>query len=209
MNSSLNKNSKNREISKIILDVIKERRPQSIRHLTGILKEDYHLHDKEILNSILKLKAEGRILFESQIKNFHNFKTYLKTGNAIGYWITIVLLTMAVLVFIISDNVFPWILIKNLLSLLFILFLPGYVFTKAIFPIKNPVKSINNKLEEIEKIALSIGLSIALVSIAGLLLYYSPWGLDNTTIVLFLVVFTSIFSTAALIKEYRTKRITN
>lgn len=201
MNRTLEAN----EQTRIILEVITEKQPQSIKHLTKIIKEDFDLTDEEIIESVLKLQAQGTIKFENQPLPIQNLKTYLKTGEAIWYWLTIITVIIATLVFTISENVYPWMYVRNVLGLIFILFLPGFALIKAIFPIKISTSS-NSKIEEFEQIALSIGMSIALVSTVGLLLYYSPWGLDLTSIVFFLVTFTPIFTTAAVIKEYRVRK---
>ena len=202
----LNRTLEANELTRIILEVITEKRHQSIKHLTKIIKEDLDLTDEEIIESVLKLQAQGTIKFEIQPLPIQNLKTYLKTGEAIWYWLTIITVIIATLVFTILENVYPWIYVRNVLGLIFILFLPGFALIKAIFPIKISTSSYNSKIEEIEQIALSIGMSIALVSTVGLLLYYSPWGLDLTSIVLFLVTFTPIFTTAAVIKEYRVRK---
>jgi uncharacterized membrane protein len=39
----------------------------------------------------------------------------------------------------------------------------------------------------------------------GLLLYYSPWGLDLAPVVLSLLALTSIFATVAVIREKRAR----
>ena len=54
---------------------------------------------------------------------------------------------------------------RYLLGSLFVLFLPGYTFIKALFPAK--------QLDSIERTALSIGMSLALVPMIGLLLNYT------------------------------------
>ena len=202
----LNRTIEANELTRIILEFITEKQPQSIKHLTKIIKEDFDLTDEEIIESVLKLQAQGTIKFENQPLPIQHLKTYLKTGEAIWYWLTIITVIIATLVFTISENVYPWMYVRNVLGLIFILFLPGFALIKAIFPIKISTTSSNSKIEEFEQIALSIGMSIALVSTVGLLLYYSPWGLDLTSIVFFLVTFTPIFTTAAVIKEYRVRK---
>jgi len=47
--------------------------------------------------------------------------------------------------------------------------------------------------------------SIALVPIIGLLLYYTPWGISVTPIVLSLLALTIVFATAAIIRENQAK----
>jgi len=51
---------------------------------------------------------------------------------------------------------------------IFVLFLPGYAVTKALFTKNILGKATSKELETIARVALSVGLSIALVSIVGL-----------------------------------------
>lgn len=120
---------------------------------------------------------------------------------------TIATVITATFVFTFTENIYPWIYVKNVFGLLFVFFLPGFSFVKAIFPNNLSDDASKTRLEGIEQIAISMGMSITLVSMFGLLLYYSPLGLDITTIVLFLVPFTSIFTTAAVIKEHIAKKL--
>ena len=87
-------------------------------------------------------------------------------------------------------------------AIIFVFFLPGYAFIKVTFPNKLFAESIEN-LEIIIRIALSIGISIAIVSILGLILYYTPFGLDLTPIVFSLLASYSNSSTVGAIKESR------
>jgi uncharacterized membrane protein len=69
---------------------------------------------------------------------------------------------------------------------------------KALFPSKK-------EMDTIERAALSIGLSLAIVPIVGLLLNYTPWGIRLTPITLSLLALTLTFATAALIREHQAK----
>jgi len=69
-------------------------------------------------------------------------------------------------VFTISENASLIVYARYLLGSIFVLLLPGYTFIKALFPTK--------ELDEIERMALSIGMSLALVPITGLLLHHTP-----------------------------------
>jgi uncharacterized membrane protein len=70
-------------------------------------------------------------------------------------------------VFTVPEDAYPIVYLRYILGSIFILWLPGYTFIKALFPEK--------ELDSIERIALSIGMSIALVPIIGLLLNYTPF----------------------------------
>lgn len=203
----LSSNSKANDLTETILKVINEKKPQSVKQLTSMLKESLDLEEKEIVKSVLKLQAEGVIKLENQALQSRSLATYLKTGEALWYWVTIATVAItAALVFTISENVYPWVYLRNFFGVIFVLFLPGYAFIKALFPVNMPIKTSTKELETIERIALSIGMSIALVSIVGLLLYYSPLGLDLTAVTLSLLVFTSVFATAAVDRENQVRK---
>jgi len=67
----------------------------------------------------------------------------------------------------ITDN------LRIVLGLPFILFIPGYILIFALFP----TKKIDKGIDIIERIALSFGLSIAVVPLIGLGLNYTSWGI--------------------------------
>ncbi len=64
----------------------------------------------------------------------------------------------------------PESLVRQILGLVFVLFLPGYVATAALFP-------ENDQIDGIERVALSFGLSIAIVPLIGLALNFTEWGI--------------------------------
>jgi len=73
----------------------------------------------------------------------------------------------------------------------FVLLFPGYALVCALFPKKAD-------LEGVERLALSIGLSLAVVPLIGLVLNYTPWGirLFPTLLSLFLFTFSMSLATA-------------
>ena len=60
-------------------------------------------------------------------------------------------------------------------------------------------------MDTIERAVLSFGISLALVSIVGLILNYTPWGISLTPIALSLLALTIVFATAAVLREYQAK----
>jgi uncharacterized membrane protein len=86
---------------------------------------------------------------------------------------------------------------RNVLGLIFALFLPGYVIVSALFPKAEDIGTI-------ERIALSFGLSIAVVPLIGLLLNYTPWGIRLLPILISLFLLIICFS---IISWYRRSQI--
>ena len=197
----------NSDTTETIIQIIKERKPQTVEQLVTLAKEKLQISEREILETILQLQNEGKIsLTKQQSQTSLNLTAYLKTEQTIWYWITLTLsaATTAV-VFTIPENFYPWVYVRYVLGTIFVLWLPGYTFIKALFPAEPPIKTAEKTLDTIERVALSLGMSLALVPIVGLLLNYTPWGIRLTPIVLSLLALTVVFATAAVIREHQAK----
>ena len=104
------------------------------------------------------------------------------------YALTFLLLLM---IFILPDNV-----LRIILGLPFVLFFPGYTLLSALFPRKNSLK-------DIERLALSFGLSIAVVLLIGLALNYTSWGITLNSILYSLSAFVAITSIVAWFRQWK------
>ena len=107
------------------------------------------------------------------------------------------------------------------LGLLFVLFLPGYAFIAALFPEagESPTAdgepdtdgeddafwNVSNRsgIDGIERVALSFGLSIAIVPLIGLVLNFTPWGIRLTPIMLAVSSFTVVATVAAAVRRWQ------
>ncbi|MFZ2499230.1 MAG: DUF1616 domain-containing protein [Methanosarcina sp.] len=85
-------------------------------------------------------------------------------------------------------------MLRNILGLPLVLFLPGYALIAALFPAQSD-------LDGIERTALSFGLSIAVVPLIGLGLNYTPWGIRLLPILISLSVFTFIMCGLAYLRR--------
>ena len=87
--------------------------------------------------------------------------------------------------------------LRTVLGLPFVLFLPGYTLICVLFPGKMDLGGV-------ERLALSLGLSLATVPLIGLALNYTPWGIRLAPIMTALFVFTLILS---VISNYRRNKL--
>jgi uncharacterized membrane protein len=101
-------------------------------------------------------------------------------------------LILVALILFAPDNI-----LRQILGLIFVLFLPGYAATAALFP-------ENDQIDGIERIALSFGLSIAIVPLIGLALNFTPWGIRLDPILASVSGFIII---ASLVGWYRRNRL--
>jgi uncharacterized membrane protein len=105
--------------------------------------------------------------------------------------IVLALLLIALVIF------FPDSLARKILGLIFVLFLPGYAATAALFP-------ENDQIDGIERVALTFGLSIAIVPLIGLALNFTPWGIRLDPI---LASVSGFIVFASLVGWYRRNRL--
>jgi len=203
----LTDNTVENKLYQTIVQVIKEDKPQTVKQLVSLVKEKLQIPEQEILETILRLQSDGKIsLAKQQPPVLPNLVAYLKTEQALWYWLTMAIaIATAAVVFTIPEDFYPWVYIRYVLGIIFVLRLPGYAFIKALFLTQVPIKLPTESLDTIERIALSLGMSLALVPIVGLLLNYTPWGIRLTPIVVSLLALTIIFSTAAIIREHQNK----
>ena len=78
-------------------------------------------------------------------------------------------LNLLVIVLIIVIVLLPSNVLRIVLGLPFLLFFPGYALVAAMFLRREGMSAI-------ERVVLSLGMSIAVVSLIGLILNYTPWG---------------------------------
>lgn len=114
----------------------------------------------------------------------------IKPENELAVINILSVLLIIVIVFVPSN------VLRIILGLPFILFIPGYTLLTALFPRRTDLRLV-------ERVALSFGLSIAVVVLMGLMLHYT-WGLGLYPIVVSLAVF--IFVTS-IIAWYRRRRL--
>lgn len=192
------------DLTEKILFLLKDSKPQSVRELSDMLQQKYNLTENEILVLILKLQAEG-LMDLKNLKVENNFREYLVGTETIWYWITIGMGVFATfLFFTVSETLYPMIYLRNFTGLFLVLFLPGYILIRLLFPIMATTR--HRKIETIQRVALSLGISAVLVTIISLLVYYSPWGLDLSVIIFSILILTSVLATASLLREYRIKK---
>jgi hypothetical protein len=199
----------NESIKDIIIKTIKEQQPQTTSQLIAFIQKTTNLSEKEIINILNQLEAEDKIHFNIRpdLPSF-SFQTYLFSSESTWYWSIIALALVTTLtVFAVPQDSYPFAYVRNFLGVIFVLFLPGYAFVKAFFQKKVPFKTTSESFDTIERLVLSLGVSIAIVPIVGLILYYTPLGTDLTPITLCLLAFTLVLATVAMFREYQSKSI--
>lgn len=125
------------------------------------------------------------------MKKLHNIIKHFPNDLAL-----VILFTLLCIPFVLIPPLNEISPIRIILGLPLVLFLPGYSLIATLFPRKND-------LDAIERIALSFGLSIAVVPLLGLALNYTPFGIRLTPILGVLSIFTISLALGAVLRRYK------
>ena len=101
----------------------------------------------------------------------------------------VILMDIFVLIPVLSGGI-----IRTALGLPLILFLPGYALIAMLFPEKSG-------LEGMERIALSVAMSVSVVPLIGLALNYTPWEIKEMPLITSVSIFTLIVLTIAYVRR--------
>lgn len=200
------------ELDQRIIQIVKTVKPKSVGQLIGLAQAVLPTKtEQQILDRILQLQQEEKIRLEPVPPPIpEKLADYLRSSRALWYWVTVATtIATVIVVFTIPEDALPLVYMRYALGGIFILCLPGYAFTKALFPKLRSaqasapsLKTSEQELDTIERIVLSLGMSWGLDLIVSLLLNYTPWGIRLTPLVVSLLALTMIFSTTAIIREY-------
>src|SRR5215208_1683094 len=149
-----------------ILDSVATHKCYSIKDLVIELQHTYSksLSIEEIQNAVKNLESEKKItLLEPGTKG--RFLDYIMSGyNGLSLWLTTAATCLIMAMVFLLPNIEPWSYMRMITGAVFVLFIPGNPLVQLLFA--------HRKMEQIEQMVLSVGLSIALISIIGLMLKY-------------------------------------
>jgi uncharacterized membrane protein len=115
---------------------------------------------------------------------------------SIRFWIILTTLLATFLIIYVAPQEQPFSWIRIGLGFIVVLFLPGSALIEALYPKKDD-------LEELERFALSVGLSLALSPLVGFVLNYTPWGIRLDPIILALSLLIFLLETTAVYQKFQ------
>jgi hypothetical protein len=201
-----NESIDNQKIKSLILKIIDEQKPESIRQLVTFATRESEFSEEILLLVIQELEDQKKLQF-NELFFPESLAEYVFSVRAIWYWIILFLSILTVFfVFALPENLVPQIYARNVLGAIFVLYLPGFALIKILYPVSVPLKTSYNTLDTIERIGLNLGLSLVVTPIIGLILYYTPWGINLTLITFSLLIVTILLATSGILREYQAKK---
>lgn len=124
------------------------------------------------------------------------FIDYVSSKYNLGFAISTLLVALTI-ISVYTSHLHPALsAMRIILGTLFTLFMPGYSLIETLYPSETDLKPL-------ERLALSIGLSLALVPLVGLVLNYTPWGIRLNPVIVALSALTLTLLTISVYRKFQ------
>jgi len=181
-------------LDETIVKAVVSKKPETVDQLVKMVQQETNVSGKTILDHILFLQKNGKIKLEVMSSNVTKSVSFIVSGEAKWYWATL-LFTAISLFFIlqIPENAYPLVYGRYILGSFFVLVVPGYALVRALY--------LGKEIDNVERLGLSICMSMALSGIVAFFLNFSPWGILFLPLVLTLSMLMMFFATIAIVRE--------
>jgi len=181
-------------VDKLVRDTANSLGNPTLPELVEKLVKDKGLKFKDASKAVYVLWKKGGLNL-SEPNPPSNPWSFALNLESLWFWALTALVVFTML-FVFFVNASPLLYVRYVLGGVFILFLPGFMLISALYP-------RSGELDGLERLALSIGLSLAIVPLVGLMLNYTPWGITLTPIMVSLAIFSEALALGALERKYR------
>ena len=188
-----------KDISDLIKDKIAKEKPTDLENLLDSLIIETKMEKEELLSEIIEMSNSGQInLIAPEKQPPRNLIPYLFSRENLWFWeilITSIATLNAVILIPLNSSFTP---LRYILGSVFLLFLPGYSFMHALFPLQQT---------NMETILLSLGMSLAMLPLIAILLNLTSLGLGVTPVILSLLLSIVTFSLIGIVRGYYKRRV--
>jgi len=184
----------------VFKETVKTRHPKTVAELAQFVKTETNVDEDVFVYELKALVREGVIQLGKPSYELRSVAGYLSTITlSLWFWATVALAVVGVLSMVLIPDIFPISAIRWLFGSVFVLFLPGNTLIHVLFPRKE-------KLDRLELFLLSVGSSLAVVPLVGLVLNYLPWGISFVPVTVSLAIVVVIFALLGVARQYRILR---
>ena len=150
----------------------------------------------EVLRDVYDGVRKGRLKIRDPDPPKDFLEYLVRLDYSLWVWVTIAMVCLTLLSIATSDFIPTIIYLRYVLGSVFVLFIPGYVTIEALYPRES-------ELSPLERLALSIGLSLAIIPLIGLILNYTPWGIRLVPILTSITLYTLVIVMVAAYRKYK------
>ncbi len=159
--------------------------------LVDDLSRELGCTSEKVAEGLMSLRSR-KVIIISERTPYVSFGSYALSPMALWFWTAAGAALLSVALLFATSGVALY--LRYFFGALLVLFLPGYSLIELLYP--------KRELDELARLALSIGLSLALVPLIGLALNYTPFGIRLLPVAVSLAGLTLAFLVLALVKRH-------
>jgi len=183
-----------KRIAKALLDAVKKTPSPYVEALVKEEAESLGVARHVVARHLYQLWRDGELkLVNPQPPS--SLAQYAGSVYSLWFWaLTLFMILIGSAIYLLPQ-IPPYVYFRYVVGSLFVFYLPGFALIEALYPKRED-------LEPLERLALSIGLSLALVPLVGLVLNYTPWGIRLDPIFVALAFLTIALGTVAVARKF-------
>lgn len=178
-------------IEQSILEVIAQEAIPLSKLLDQVCAQSGYSRDR-VLKRLIHMKEEKKISLVEP-SEYSSLLSFAFSPSSLWFWGALASVVLSLV--LISVTAGPFLYLRYVFGCLLILFLPGYALIQTLY-------AKRAELDGLTRTALSIGLSLALVPLDGLVLNYTPFGFRLIPVAFSISALTAIFLVLALHKRH-------
>lgn len=182
------------ELAEKVLNMIRNGRSMMLGEAVREASAAFGAKPEEVARRIYELSSAGMVTVRDPDPPRSVMGFLKEPAYASWYWALLALVAGTVALVVASPGA-PLIYLRYALGSLFVLYLPGAALIELLYPKKSD-------LSQLERFALSLGLSLALVPLVGLVLNYTPWGIRLEPILASVSLLTVGLATGAVYRKH-------
>jgi len=167
----------------------------SVRSLVEGLKSEGYKTDESV-KALLSLQSNKRVVVE-EARPYSSLSAYVWSPLSIWFWAALGAVILSVALISVTSGVILY--LRYVFGSALIIFLPGYSLIEALYS--------KGELDNLIRFALSIGLSLAIVPLTGLVLNYTPFGIRLLPVAFSIAGITIALLVVALTRKYAYYRL--
>ena len=188
----------NADLQQTVLETAKTLSQPTVSELIDNLVNHKGLKFKDATKAVYVEYKKGTLNL-SQTNPPTTLGNYFVNLENVWFWVITSLVAITMLI-VFAVNTSSLLYVRYVLGGVFVLFLPGFLLISALY-------ARSGEMDELEKTALSIGLSIAIVPLVALVLNYTPWGIRLEPIMVSLALFAEIMAGVCVFRRFRYSRL--
>jgi hypothetical protein len=180
------------DLDKVVLETAQSLGQPTVRELVDALMQK-GLKEKDATKAVYVEYKKGTLNL-SDVSPPSNLASYFVNLENAWFWVVTALVAVTVLVvFVVNSSALLY--LRYVLGGVFVLFLPGFLLISALY-------ARSEDMDTLERLALSIGLSLAVVPLIGLVLNYTPWGIRLEPIMVSLALFSEVMAVVCVVRRF-------